>query len=52
MGPNSNVDWEPVPLELPLEIPGRRAPTTEWSEDPAVDPEADFGRTVIEIDLA
>jgi hypothetical protein len=51
MGPYSDANWEPVPLELPLEIPGRRSPATEWSEEPA-DPDADFGRTVIEIDLA
>jgi hypothetical protein len=40
------VEWEPEPLELPLDMP-----PTEKSE-PSNDEHEGFGRTVIVIDLA
>ena len=51
MGPYPNVDWEPLPLELPLEEPCRRSPASQGEELLQNDPE-DRGRTVIVIDLA
>jgi len=45
-----DADWQPVPLELPLEVPYRRQhPSPRGEHQP--DPDGDAGRHVIIIDL-
>ncbi len=52
MAPNPVSEWEPVPLELPLDLPVERTPAPA-DGDPGNDDrrDDDFGRTVIVIDL-
>jgi hypothetical protein len=42
-------EWQPIPLELPIDDPYRRPPAPAGGERP--DPDGDAGRHVIIIDL-
>jgi hypothetical protein len=45
------AEWQPIPLELPLDDPYRRPPVPAGGEH-NTDPDGDGGRRVIIIDLA
>jgi len=46
-----DVDWQPIPMELPLDDPYRRPPAPAGGEHNP-DPDGDVGSHVIIIDLA
>jgi hypothetical protein len=50
-GVEPEADWQPVPLELPLDDPYRRPPAPAGGEHNP-DPDGDAGSHVIIIDLA